>query len=189
MAKRYSRGDVLSVKVQRVVDGDTVRVSRKGFWRFLLGGDPLVIRLYAMDAPESDQKGGRESTRALRRMLRGRGLMLEVRDYDRYDRLVGLLYHRKNGRERSVNLRMVEEGWAHAYTRYGGKDLGMEEAERRARSKRVGIWRRGKNEVPEDFRRRGRERASWRRKVKFRMAVAGGLLLVMVLYGLWVWNR
>ena len=189
MAKKYGKGDVLSVKVQRVVDGDTVRVLRTGFWQSLFSGDPIVVRLYGMDAPESEQKFGKESTNELLKMLRPRrGLKLEVQDYDRYDRLVGLLYYRSAGRTKSLNFFMVEKGWAHAYTRYGGSDLGFEEAEGRAKSKKLGIWKRDtEKELPEDWRRRKRDRSALVGKVKLRMAVVGGVLLVMVVLSLWMW--
>ena len=189
MAKKYEKGDVLSVKVQRVVDGDTVRVFRNGFLRSLFSGDPIVVRLYGMDAPESEQKFGKESTRELRKMLRRRrGLKLEVQDYDRYERLVGLLYYGSAGRTKSLNFLMVENGWAHAYTRYGGRDLGFQEAEDRAKVKKIGIWKRdAKRELPEDWRRRQRDRSAFVGKVKLRMLVVGGALLVMLLLSLWMW--
>ena len=189
MAKKYGKGDVLSVKVQSVVDGDTVRVLRTGFWQSLFSGDPIVVRLYGMDAPESDQKFGKESTRELRKMLRHRrGLKLEVQDYDRYDRLVGLLYYGSAGRTKSVNVLMVEKGWAHAYTRYGGRDLGFQQVEGRAKAQNLGIWKRStERELPEDWRRRQRDRSASVRKVKFRMGVVGGVLLAMVLLSLWMW--
>ena len=189
MAKKYEKGDVLSVKVQRVVDGDTVRVFRTGFLRSLFSGDPIVVRLYGMDAPESEQKFGKESTRELRKMLRRRrGLKLEVQDYDRYERVVGLLYYGSAGRTKSLNFLMVEKGWAHAYTRYGGRDLGFQEAEDRAKVKKLGIWKRdAKRELPEDWRRRQRDRSALVGKVKLRMVVVGGALLVMLLLSLWMW--
>ena len=189
MAKRYEQGVVLSVKVKRVVDGDTVHVVRRGFLRGLIGGDPIVVRLFAMDAPESEQKHGKQATRALKKMLKSSGLRLEVMDYDRYERLVGLLYRDRDGREKSYNLRMVQEGWAHAYTRYGGRDLGMAEAEKRARTEGRGLWAgRGSRERPEHWRRRhGDTKTAWG-KVKFRMALVT-VVLIFMLAAWWLWWR
>ena len=188
MTKAYRKGDLLSVKVERVVDGDTVVVRQSGFWRFLFPGDNIVVRLYGIDAPESQQKGGQESTKALKKMIRGRGLMMEVFGQDRYDRTVGLFFHKSAGREDSVNLRMVERGWAHAYTRYGGRELGMSAAEGRAKKARLGIWKsRREPEVPSDWRRRQEAKDKARGKIKVRMAVVLSALLVMGLISLWFW--
>ena len=190
MGKTYQKGDLLAVQVQRVVDGDTVRVRRAGFWQLLFPGDPIVVRLYAIDAPESGQKFGAEATGALRRLLRSGGLMLEVCDYDRYGRLVGLLYHRSAGRDSSVNRQMVALGWAHAYTRYGGSELGIVEVERQAKKQRAGLWQsRRRQEVPGDWRRRQRADSAFRRQMKFRMALLAGALFAMAVCGWWVWTR
>ena len=106
------RGQTIGVKGEQVVDGDTVRVRRAGWWAWLMPGEAIVVRLYGIDAPESRQRYGEDATAALRKFLKGRGqLMLEARDADRYGRTVGLLYRKGPGREDSANLRMVREGW------------------------------------------------------------------------------
>ena len=184
----YKKGDVFSVKVQRVVDGDTVRVQKKGLKRFVFGAEDIVVRLYGMDAPESEQRHGKASAKALSKMLKKNGLIMEVMGEDRYDRTVGLLYYGSPGREKSVNWKMVVDGWAHAYTNYGGRELGMKEAETGARAAKKGIWKgRGKNEVPGDWRRHQREKGS--RVIKLRMVFVFVAILVMLAAGLWVWTR
>ena len=177
-----SRGTVLPVRVNRVVDGDTVRVTRRGF-RWWFGGGDIVVRLYGIDAPESDQKHGPASTRAMAKILRGGRVRLEVMDTDRYGRTVGLLYHEKHGRDRSANLRLVEVGLAFAYTRYGGSELGFGAAERTAADKRAGMWadariRRGLDR-PWDH--RERQRHSEARAVRLRFIL--WIVLILVLLG------
>ena len=163
-------GEAMPVRIVRVVDGDTVLVRRKGWWRSLLGSPSIRVRLHGIDAPETNQRFGRKSTRALRRMLAGGGFQMEVTGRDRYGRVVGLIH--RGSRYQSVNLAMVSEGWAHAYVRFGGRDLGMEEAERAARESGLGIWkRRVAAEHPELWRKRQRMRMARRRKFKRAMRI------------------
>ena len=163
-------GEAMPVRIVRVVDGYTVLVRRKGWWRWLLGSPSIRVRLDGIDAPETDQRFGRKSTRALRRMLAGGGFQMEVTGRDRYGRVVGLIH--RGSRYQSVNLAMVSEGWAHAYVRFGGRDLGMEEAERAARESGLGIWKRkAAAEHPELWRKRQRMRMARRRKFKRAMRI------------------
>ena len=97
-------------------------------------------------------------------MERSGTLVMEVLGRDHYGRLIGLVYAERSGRRDSLNLWMVRDGQAYAYTRFGGAELGMRTAERDAQAARRGIWRNGTGggERPWDFRKRGRERsASW----------------------------
>ncbi len=159
----------------RVVDGDTVLVRRKGSrrkgrWRSLFGSPSIRVRLYGVNAPETNQRFGRKSTRSLRRMLAGGGFEMEAMGSDRYGRVLGLIH--RGSRYQSVNLAMVSEGWAHAYVRFGGRGLGMEEAERTVRENGLGIWeRRRAAEHPELWRKRQRMRMAQRRKFKRRCAL------------------
>ena len=181
------RGTVLSVSLVRVVDGDTVRVRRRGLFSWLFRGGDIVVRLHGIDAPESAQKHGSASTKAMARLLRGSGLRLEVTDTDRYGRTVGLLYHSGSGRDRSANLRLVEEGWAFAYTRYGGSELGFGAAERDASAARRGMWtdariRRGLDR-PWEFRARERASASRLRGLRWLLRLVFALFAVALACG------
>lgn len=145
-----------SVRLCRVIDGDTVDVRPAG-WRSLFV-KPTRIRMYGIDAPESDQKGGSQATRQLRRIIgSGRGLRLEVCDTDHYGRTVGLLYHKRQGRLNSCNRQMLAAGHAYWYRQYGGGDLGFADAEAEARRKRRGVWKSRRPQTkPWDYRRRQR---------------------------------
>ena len=78
--------DDYPVHVVRVIDGDSVKVQ-------LPDGAEHPVRMYGIDAPEKDQRGGRESHDHLRRVVRSRReWRLRVVDVDRYQRLVGVLY-------------------------------------------------------------------------------------------------
>ena len=115
----------MSVRVERVVDGDSL-VVRETAWF----SQPIRVRLYGIDAPEAQQEFGLTSHAALAHLLdRGGELVMEVFAYDRYARAVGLLYWRHHGRGRSINLAMVRQGYAyclrHARGEYGLRALGF----------------------------------------------------------------
>ena len=126
----------------RVVDGDTLELGR------------ARIRLYGIDAPESAQSCraggrlwacGREATRALAGLVRGKPVACEERDRDRYGRVVAVCGI--SGMD--INAWMVVEGWAFAYRRYSRVYVSEET---RARAARRGIWR-GEVVAPWDWRR------------------------------------
>ena len=128
----------LRVMVTSVRDGDTVYV--------LLDSDntPRKIRLHGIDAPELDQEYGPESREALATLALNKSLYLDALSYDCYGRIVGVLYE-KDWR-RSVNKAMIELGMAYDWPRYG-RVFGGHNAQKRARSKRLGLWQRFGGEV------------------------------------------
>ena len=103
-----------AVHVVRVIDGDSVKVR-------LPDGDEYSVRMYGIDAPEKDQRAGRDSHDYLRRVVRSRReWRLRVVDVDRYQRLVGVLYPEGGSVRDSANHAMVESGLAYWYREYGG---------------------------------------------------------------------
>lgn len=180
------------VALRRVIDGDTVIVKTRG--GFLgIGAKELRIRLYGIDAPESDQQGGKASTKYLARIMSKRQLMLEVMDVDHYGRSVGLLYHRRQGRRDSYNKQMIAGGHAHWYSRYGGAELGFGEAQAHAQKHRLGLWKAKKHEKPWDYRRRQKQTAQPGRLQRiFRFLIAAGcaaVLLAAAGYAYWHFIR
>ena len=128
----------LQVWVVAVIDGDAVRVIPDG------ESEPLVVRLGGIDSPESNQKFGPEATALLSDLALCRSLPLEVYDTDRYGRSVGVP-HDGNWLQ-SINKEMVEQGLAYNWPRYGML-YGGHNAQRRAKSERIGIWQRHGGEV------------------------------------------
>ena len=142
-------------------DGDSLIVRPRGSvfapWR---SRREIRARLYGIDAPESDQQYGGEASEYLRRLVSGRNdLVLEPVDTDRYGRQVAILYYRGAGRSRSVNRMMVERGMARWYSRYGGRELGLDKAEREARRRRRGLWASRRQVAPWEHRRARRRSA------------------------------
>ena len=81
-------------KVKRVVDGDTFEVYRK------VRGSKF-IRLAGVNAPERTQRGGRQATLRLKRLVEGKTVTLIPRARS-YSRIVGDVRHKR----RSVNKRL-----------------------------------------------------------------------------------
>lgn len=97
---------VLVGTVTKVTDGDTIKVD--------LSSGPITVRLGSIDAPESDQPGGREATLALEQLVLNREVALDVIEQDRYERLVAVVYVDDG----NINEWMVQQGHAWAYRQY-----------------------------------------------------------------------
>ncbi len=117
-----------------VHDGDTVTVAPCGDT-----STPIVIRLYGIDAPETKQKGGLDSTTLLRRLLpEGSSVELIPQDVDRYGRTVAIIMADGS----CINARMVEAGQAWVYSRYCRAKTckNWQKLQKQAQQKRAGLW-------------------------------------------------
>ena len=137
----------LSGPVSRVADGDTLRVSGE------------TVRLWGLDAPEkrqecADASGrpypcGERSRLALEALALGKTATCEVKDRDRYGRVVAACS--VGGRD--LARQMVEAGLALDYRRYSHGAYAA--AEESARLARRGMWS-GRFVPPADWRRGAR---------------------------------
>ena len=167
------------MRVSSVQDGDSLVIQRASSG----SKDEFRLRLYAIDAPESDQKFGRDAREYLGHLVRGRtDLVVEPVDTDRYGRLVGILYYRAAGRQQSVNRMMVEQGLARWYSRYGGRELGVDQAEREAKRRGRGIWGSGRQVAPWDHRRAQRRAASGHSLLKLLLLATVVSVVVVVAF-------
>ena len=148
----------LEAWVIKVHDGDTVSVS--------FGQRREKIRLIGIDAPELfEEPWGKIVREHLRRLLgspKRRGYLnpfgstmvrieTDVEKRDRYGRLLAYVWT-KDGK--CVNVEMVRDGLAVLYTvppnvKYA--DI-LRDAQREAKEARTGIWRRGLEESPRQYR-------------------------------------
>ena len=128
------------VDVNRVTDGDTIVLM-----------DRTRIRLHGIDAPERDQPYGPIAAAALEYMVAGSVYLLEVNE-DRYGRLVGHLYHSKDGYD--INASMVCAGHAWWYQRYAPDSFVLYDCQLEAQQARKGLWEEEDPMPPWKWRRR-----------------------------------
>lgn len=129
----------------RVIDGDTIVVSRSG--------RKFKVRFAYIDAPESSQKSfdripiGKNSTLYLRNLIEGKKIKLKIINKDIYGRTIGVVFFKNQ----SVNKAMVENGHAIYYDSNTLPDIRL--SEYRAKMKRLGIWKTDGFLNPKKFRR------------------------------------
>jgi endonuclease YncB( thermonuclease family) len=133
----------LSGRVTAVADGDTFTLR-------LQGRRDLRVRLYGIDAPESNQPYGPQARAALSEKLLGEDVNLVLQDVDNYGRLVSTVYF--EGRD--INLEQVQSGLAWWYSDYAPDDRALRDAEAVAQRGKVGLWKDAKPVAPWEWRRR-----------------------------------
>jgi len=128
------------VKVEYVLDGDTVIVSK--FW------SEMRIRLDSIDCPEDGQPWGNIAKAGLIKLIGGRDVYIEEHGIDDYGRTLATIYLEGNiGSEWiNVNERMVMLGHAWVMRQYydhlpKSRQDQLIKLEKWARSKRVGLWK------------------------------------------------
>ena len=132
--------------VVSVGDGDTLRVSSNSV--------VTTVRLGCVDAPETRQVPYGQMSRDRLRQLLPVGTPVQLREIsrDRYGRVVAEVYVQGI----SINLQLVEEGYAVVYRQYlrGCDREQYLAAEGRARAARRNFWNQDNPVYPWDFRRR-----------------------------------
>ncbi len=133
------RVDLAQVAVRQVVDGDTVRLA-----------DDRSIRLIGINTPELGRKGRSDEPYAVQAKRRlqalvdasdGRvGLLYGKQHKDRYGRTLAHLYDRQ-GRNLEAQLLGEGLGFMVAVAPNAALATCQAQAERQARSKRLGVWR------------------------------------------------
>jgi micrococcal nuclease len=123
-----------------IYDGDTFKLKE--------GGQIIKVRIYGIDAPETNQEYGAESGKALRELMDGKEIRLRIQNKDAYGRTVGEPWI---GDSLNVSLWMVKNGHAWWYKSYSKKRTDFQEAEAEAKSKKLGLWA-GKPVAPWEFR-------------------------------------
>lgn len=146
-----ARKGLVDGNVMRVKDGDTVVIAPAE------GGEFFTCRLYGIDAPEIShgrqpgQSYGEEATKELKKLILGQPIKVELMGSHSYGREICII--RKDGQD--VNLEMVKRGYAWAYREYLKRAYASEyiDAERTARSKKLGLWQQANPLPPWEFRR------------------------------------
>lgn len=134
-----------SATVTYVFDGDTVQVQRRN-------GNIERIRLFGIDAPESDQPYGRAATQEMRMLAHDNRVTVHRKGRDQYGRIIGVIVTR----EGSVNLNraMVRRGLAWHYRQYAPNAHALRAYQLMARTRRIGLWSSREPVAPWEWRRR-----------------------------------
>ena len=139
--KEAERVKVIIGKCTRVSDGDTIHVVTGGNVKF-------KVRLDRIDAPESDQPYGKESTDYLAKLIRFKTVRVEWVKKDQYGRVLGVVYATvppllsaagADQKPQDVNLHLVATGNAWHYS-YFDKTPSYAAAESAAKEKKLGLW-------------------------------------------------
>lgn len=104
----------------------------------------VKVRLYGVDAPEGGQNFGNASRNNLRKLIKGKKLLIRTMYKDQYQRSVAIVYLSQDGKadELSINQRQVQSGMAWVYDSYCTSAVcntwKLEEA--MAQKQRLGLW-------------------------------------------------
>lgn len=118
-----------SVKVTRVIDGDTIEIAGE-----------LHVRYIGVDTPEKEEPYYTEALEANRKLVEGKEVRLErdVSNTDKYGRLLRYIYVG----DTFVNAELVKQGYAraHAYPPDIKYQTYLQAAEIEAQQNNKGIW-------------------------------------------------
>lgn len=137
-------------EVVKITDGDTITVKNTD-------NRQLKIRFCGIDAPESKQKLGEDSTKLLTSLIADSNNQVAISEIekDRYGRTVGEVFSFKNnGGEIFINEELVKNGLAYHYKQYSSKcpnKNAIALAEDIAKSEKVGVWS-GEHQPPWEYR-------------------------------------
>ena len=129
----------LSGKVVSIHDGDTITI--------LQGKQQIKVRLFGIDAPESEQPYGKKSKQFLANLIAGEVVEVEPKGKDRYKRTLGIIHHKGQ----DINAQMVLNGYAWAYVKYSRIYVDQEKT---AREKKLGLWQSSNPTPPWEWRKR-----------------------------------
>lgn len=128
-------------RVISIADGDTIAIVTPE-------KKQVKIRLGEIDAPERSQDFGERSKQSLSELIYGKDVQVTVESTDQYGRSIGKISF--NGQD--VNLEQIRRGMAWFYVQYG-RDPAYRQAEKQARSQRVGLWGDANPTPPWEYRR------------------------------------
>ena len=116
--------------LKRAISGDHITVK--------IAGRTQGVLLHGISTPEHGKPGHQEARKALRKMLGGRHFSIEELHRDSGWRISGIVYQKDL--LDSINLRMVQEGYAYAEAGLDRNELGLIKAQEEARQQKLGVW-------------------------------------------------
>ena len=124
----------------KVTDGDTVVFKD-------INNEVLKVRLTQIDAPESKQKFGLESTKSLKDLCLNQDGRLEIAGVDKYDRTLAIVYCN----DINANIYQLKNGLAWVYDAYVTEYI-YYSYQNEAKKKKLGLWTDEYPLAPWDFR-------------------------------------
>jgi endonuclease YncB( thermonuclease family) len=137
------------ITVLQTIDGDTITARYRSDDA---ATPPITVRLYGIDAPETDQPGGAEATRFVTGWLAGRSLLLRNHGTDQYGRVIGEIFAEGVPAVLTLNNELVGRGLAWWYREYAQDDRALEQLEARARGDNRGLWKQNSPVPPWEWR-------------------------------------
>lgn len=138
-----SNAQLLSVKVVRVIDGDSIHV-KDSFDRY------HIIRFFGIDAPELNQSFGQSAKKYLADLIYNQMINVRFLEKDIYGRTMAYVFDSDG---RNINLEMIKTGHAWVYKKYH-LDPKWVKFETSAKQAKIGLWK-YKSPVPPWIFRRG----------------------------------
>ncbi len=130
-------GSGIAVKVIRVIDGDSLLVVEKK------SGKKIEVRLWGVDAPEWGQSYSKVSRRFLSRKVLKKKCTLKKMGYDKYHRLLAIVYPGNGKDQESINGLVVKKGMAWVYTKYCERKIckKWQKFQNKAKRNKIGLWK------------------------------------------------
>ena len=139
-------------KVLRISDGDTLQIRDNH-------GQKQRVRLAFIDAPETEQAGGRDSLRQLQNLLENQKVAVQVVDVDNYKRQVAIVWLQNQ----DINATQIATGMAWQYVSIAKRQQTSQGyqyyhcLEQSARNSKQGLWRNAKAQAPWEYRQQRRQ--------------------------------
>ena len=146
----FKKGKSYYCRVTAISDGDTLTCHRLNLRR-----SETKLRFAYIDAPESSQAYGKESTRLIKSMVHQKWVRVKITDIDRYGRCVGIIYRYR----KSMNEEMVKRGAAWVYEEYikDKKYLQyMMSLQEKAKKQKKGLWNSSRPMRPSVYRKQSK---------------------------------
>lgn len=135
LSSSIANAGLAEIYIYGVVDGDSL-LARKNTEN---KSQKIKVRLWGIDSPEWNQPFSKESKAFMKKMVEGKYVKIESKGYDKYDRLLAVIYLNKTN---SLNLQIIEEGyaWVHKYYCDEEKCDKWLLAEKNAKNIKKGLW-------------------------------------------------
>jgi len=145
-------GEIYGQQVQQVFDAVSLRaIDGDSLEAVLPDGTSREIRLASIDAPERNQKSGRDAQTHLAALVKGQAARIFQTDTDRYDRVVSFVLTGGTGTD--INATMVSDGFAWHAIEFSD-DPSLAELERQAKAAQRGLWSQPSPVAPWDHRKK-----------------------------------